>query len=873
MSGQLVFHLIPHTHWDREWYLPLAAFRVRLVGMMDDLIDRLERDPTYRSFSLDGQTVLMEDYLQLRPERETALAALVREGRLETGPWYVLADEQIVSGEALIRNLLLGRATAERLGRRSDVLYSPDAFGHPAILPDLAREFGIEHGVLWRGLGSAEGVQRDLWMWHGPAGGSLLVYHLPPAGYEIGGALPADPARLPAAWSAIRPTLVTRASSPHIAVFVGADHHWAYPDIGRLRALLAAVEREHEVRISRLDQFLEAAAGTARSVLELSGELRHSYGYTWTLQGVHSTRAPLKRRNSELEVGLERLAEPLVALTGAADLRAALTHAWRTLIQNHFHDSICGTASDDIARAMTFRFAEVEVAGREIVRRAVHRALGHDADRARKNTAGRRPRLALWNPAARTRGGVVVAKLSFFRRDVLVGPPDGRTPRLGNGWQPMSLVSAAGESVPLQVLGREASQERLDADRHYPDQDEVDLVTVAFRSPPLAGLGWTALEPGRERDAVEGGVRVRGSTLDNGLIEVRVESDGSLTLRDHRTRERFTGIFRLESGGDAGDTYTYAPADGDRIRTNIGRVHTRTVATGPLVGALEVRYPLHAATGSVHIRLIVQLFADSPIIRCVLEVDNQATDHRLRARLSTGLRGTHLIAGTQFGSISRAEAAAPTRNRMETPVRTTPAHRFAAAAEGDRGLAVLTPGFFEVEWADGDLLLTLLRSMGQLSRADLPTRPGNAGWPTATPLAQSLGTSRIAFALAPVTEAEVRRGDVVPELWEDAFLPLQSFWLRDAVELTIPADSITLAGEGLVISAIKPAEESDALVLRCYNATAETVEGAWRFGVPRSRAARTRADERESEPAALSDGGRTLPFRAGPHAWVTHTVA
>ncbi|HZA91497.1 MAG TPA: hypothetical protein VE420_02625, partial [Gemmatimonadales bacterium] len=146
------FHLIPHTHWDREWYLPHSVFLPRLVSALDDLVDRLRADPAF-TFLLDGQTVLLEDYLRVRPDREAQVVELVRAGRLQVGPWYVLADELIPSGESLIRNLLAGQADATRLGARSDVLYSPDAFGHPAVWPQLAGEFGIRFGVLWRGLG------------------------------------------------------------------------------------------------------------------------------------------------------------------------------------------------------------------------------------------------------------------------------------------------------------------------------------------------------------------------------------------------------------------------------------------------------------------------------------------------------------------------------------------------------------------------------------------------------------------------------------------------------------------------------------------------------------------------------------------------
>src|SRR5574341_2099274 len=209
--SNLIFHLIAHTHWDREWYLPASAFQARLVPMLDDLSERLEADPQFRSFLLDGQTVLLEDYLRARPEREAELRTLVKTGRLQAGPWYVLADEQIPSGEALVRHLLLGAADAERFGGRLDVLYSPDAFGHPAVWPALAREFGIKYGIVWRGLGGEPGQERDLYRWKAPDGRDVLVWHLPPAGYELGVSLPADHLRLPDAWARVRAVLVARA--------------------------------------------------------------------------------------------------------------------------------------------------------------------------------------------------------------------------------------------------------------------------------------------------------------------------------------------------------------------------------------------------------------------------------------------------------------------------------------------------------------------------------------------------------------------------------------------------------------------------------------------------------------------------------------
>jgi len=875
----LIFHLIPHTHWDREWYLPRAALQARLVAVTDDLIERLQAHPEYRSFLLDGQTVLVEDYLRARPDREGDVRALVKTGRLQVGPWYVLADEQIPSGEGLVRNLLLGAADAERLGGRLDVLYSPDAFGHPPAWPTLAREFGIRYGVVWRGLGGEAGQERDLYRWRGLDEKEVVLWHLPRAGYEIGAALPADAERLFAAWAPVRGALVQRATGKHIPVFIGADHHGAHPDVPRLRDLLAELDPQSAFRVSRLDEFFQAATDGAKPT-PLTGELRWSYRYAWTLQGVHGTRAPLKRRYSAAELALVRLAEPLAALArraGGRDRRPVLELAWRALVRCQFHDAIAGCAGDDVARALESRLTSVEALAREVVRGSVHDLVHHDPDAARSRAATASPTLVVWNPAARPRRGVMIADVTLFRRDVLVGPPGGRVPREGQGYRPFGLATSDGHTVPVQVLDRRIGAERLDAAHHYPDQDEVDEVRIAFRAPPVPGLGLAsagltagAAAAGGARPQAEGAL-VKGRSLINHWIEVALEPTGALTLHDRRSGQRFTDLLRIEDGGDAGDTYSYCPPTGDRLSRAAGPIKVRRLAAGPLVAAFEARFEIGRRVG---IRLVAMLYADSPMVRCLLEIDNQAAWHRVRARLPAGLSGAVAVAGTAFGAVARPPVTVdPSDYPLETPVRTAPAHAFVAAASGARGLAVFAPGFFEYEWTGrGDLLVTLLRAVGELSRADLPTRPGHAGWPVSTPLAQCPGRSRVELAIAPISQAELERGDALPSLWEDAFLPLRGFWLRDAVELVPTPVDITLEGSGLVLSAVKPAQQGSPLVLRCYNATDRKAAGAWRFGESVKSAHRVRADERESVALVLEGRGKTVRFVAEPHEVVTILV-
>jgi alpha-mannosidase len=269
--------------------------------------------------------------------------------------------------------------------------------------------------------------------------------------------------------------------------------------------------------------------------------------------------------------------------------------------------------------------------------------------------------------------------------------------------------------------------------------------------------------------------------------------------------------------------------------------------------------------------MVLSLYAGSPLLRCTIEVDNAATNHRLRLRVPTGRADSYSVAGGPFGPVRRAVRVTDTgRYPREAPVTTAPAHRFVAVAGGEGGLAILAPGFVEYEHTPGgDLVVTLLRCVGQLSREDLSTRPGNAGWPTATPGAQCIGRERLQLALAPMSAEDLERAAPLTALWEDAFVPPRAIWLRQATELDPPATALRLEGEGLVFSSLKPAAEGDGIVFRCYNATASAVAGRVVFATPVAAVARARADECEPQPLPLGDNGLSVPFAAGAHEIVT----
>ena len=422
--------LVSHTHWDRAWYAPFEVFRVRLVRLIDRLIDLLDRDPAYRSFMLDGQVLPIEDYLAMRPERRGDLERLVRSGRLVIGPWYALADEYLVSPEALIRNLLIGTRTAEALGGCMREGYVPDAFGHIAQLPQILQGFGIGSAVFWRGVGDeGERLHNEFW-WQAPDGTEVLAIHLPDGyhnasnlGYPMRwgdpSALTFDPElaldRLAAAVATLGPV----ARTPYLLLMNGIDH--AEPDphtpevIVQANAVLPDITIEHGALadyVSRVRAHLSGGEhGQETDALPVfQGEFNRGR-YTFSLQGTHSTRMVLKQANARAETLLERYAEPLsalAALLGEPYPAAFLDHAWRTLLKNHPHDDICGCSVDAVHRENMTRYEMVDQLGQTIVRDSF-RAIARHSDRS----AQPGPPFVFWNPLAWPFTGVAEVSLFF----------------------------------------------------------------------------------------------------------------------------------------------------------------------------------------------------------------------------------------------------------------------------------------------------------------------------------------------------------------------------------------------------------------------------------------------------------------------------
>lgn len=881
-------HVMAHTHWDREWYRTAEEFRLSLVPLVDEVLD----GAAGAHFLLDGQAIVLADYLAVRPERRAALAAALAEGRVEAGPWYVLGDNLIPSGEALVRNLLAGRAVlAELGGRPPDVLYCPDAFGHPAALPRLAAGTGAALVVLWRGYGGPPWPPGDSARWRGDDGSAALLLHLAPDGYELGANLPAEPRQATGRWSGLRAVLAPRATLGVALLPNGADHHAVQR--GRAEALRALAAAAAPVRV--VDGGLGDLATTlrtraaARTLPVVRGELRWSPDHAWSLQGTFGTRAAQKRANAGAERLLVHLAEPLAALAEWRDgvPRGRELHAlWRTLLACHPHDTLCGCSRDEVAQAMDARLGEVMRGGALAARRARLALLGHDPVAARDSMDRWQPVVAAWNPLPRARGGIAELEVDTPIAPVPVGPGSAGVvlPARASGG-----LRLAGGAVPVQELSRERVHVREESPRHYPRNLLVERRRVLAWLPPLEGMeaATIPLTRGRARaSGVPDPVRVEGRALANDQCRVRVD-DGAHGLRlaiETAGRAPIADCLGVEVVGDRGDLYTHSLIPGsERAGTIVG---ARVVERGPLRGALQLamrvvvpaREVVSAAGERVRRRatplrlvVVVQLEAGSPVVTLAVRGTHMAPDARLRLRLATGIAAPDVWADAAFGPVARAPLSPALANTMglarELPVRTAPLHRYVSLYAPDRGVSVLGDGLAEYEVADdGSVAVTLVRAVGELSRHDLPERPGHAGWPVATPLAQSPGAFEARLALlahGPRTDATRHAVQLAAESW---LHPLVGDTWGSAVQPPARVLGLTLAGEGLAYSSCKPADDGNGIVVRCVNLLDRPVAGRWSLDGVR-RAWLTRLDEVALGALPVRDG--RVDFHAPSRATVS----
>ncbi len=836
-------HVIPHTHWDREWYKPFQYFRIKLVYVIDKLLNILEGDEEFSAFLLDGQTIVLEDYLQVKPENRERLKDLISAGRIQVGPWYIQPDEFAPDGESLVRNLLIGTRIAREFGRSMMVGYLPDSFGHSGQMPQILNGFGISSAVVMRGV-DADRIQSSEFRWVGINGDEVLAVYLP-QGYSNGMFLPEgyreDKYRLLFTIRRLRKWTSTK----NYLIMNGVDHQFPQTQIPSHIARMDEGSKRSSFFISTLESYIADVRAEDPDLPVLENDLMVP-SRNRVHSSIASTRIYQKQKNRRMEALLEKYVEPITTIGWIknADYPSGLIdQAWKILIQNQTHDGICGCCLDEVHREMDQRFVDVGNIGETLQNtyaRAIARRISCD-DLC----------LTVFNNAFTKGRQIVKASVYTNLSDFILKDGAGNT--IAYQIDQVEEVDLSQKSIwTLYLKGNEITKK----------------YDISFAADFDFNVGYKVytISKGVENNIQESEISITDNIVENDFIKVAINRNGSLNLLDKETGFEYRNLHHFEDCGDAGDTYNYSPVKNDTvITTNDISASYKITRVGTLSIEVTINYELDIPvelinqdqdrsdeTVALPITTRMTIHSKSKRLDFLTRVNNTARDHRLRVLFPSGIKTEYSRAETQFGVIEREikldNKDWKKRKWHEKPLPIYSQQRFVDLNDGDHGLAVLNRGLPEYEIypeESSTIAITLIRSVGMMGKPDLLIRPGRpSGITTPTPDAQCSGIQDLEYAIFPHSGSTDQENitknaaefDAAP-LAVQNLLKYENMIKKYGLLLKIisletltghvygqleeiePVDFqlVAISDDRLIITAVKKAENDQALVVRLYN--------------------------------------------------------
>ncbi|MCC6296156.1 MAG: hypothetical protein IT469_05565, partial [Pseudomonadales bacterium] len=744
--------VVSHTHWDREWYQAFQGYRRRLVFQIDAMMDLLERRKSFRFFHLDGQTSVLCDYVEIKPQNRARLARHLASGRVLVGPWFTMPDECHLSGESLIRNLQLGHRHCGEWGTKPmPIGWVSDVFSHISQMPQILAGFGLDSAFIHHGTPCTEGEQTEM-VWEGADGTVTLMLKAHPwFGYQDVLQMryrSADEIRH------YERRKLGLASTKILLGLDGNDHEpakWDTPEV--IERMNGMFEQTHAVHAS-LPEYLAAlrkalgkdwARGRQRFVSELRVPSKTG-NWNGLTNGTGSSRLPLKQANDAQEILLGRLAEPLNAwasLVGGEPQRNYLDRAWQYLFLNHPHDSICGCSIDQAHRDMVYRFDQCRLLAGDSLDDSAQAVIGC-IDPAPFRAAD--AIVTVFNAGIAPTGPVT--RLAFELPAKLVAE------KAAQGLAPV-LLDDAGRPVACDVIQVERAVRPAPLTYKEPGytpaisvrrEHAVDRFHVALADavPALGYRTWriayraaTGKVPRAKRPRVKADA-ARG-VLENECVRLVARPDGRIDLYDKGTRTWYRGIHEFEDCGDMGDGWNHIYPTKDVVVRSTdararGKVRVALVQVSSLTASLKVSLTLRVPADLVTtvavsnqrktettrsretvvlpIETVFTLHAGSRRVDCRTTVNNTARCHRLRAIFPTNRRTDAWYGDTAFDLVKRPVKLRATEGWNEHDREECPIKNIVAACDRRAGLAVLTKGLYEAavqDKADRPIALTLFR--------------------------------------------------------------------------------------------------------------------------------------------------------------------
>lgn len=802
-----------HTHWDREWYLPFESFRAQLVSLVRSLLPRLQ-DGSVPKFYLDGQAIILEDVIAIDPSLAPQIKTLMDDGKLTAGPWYVMPDEMLVGGESLIRNLSIGMQLTRQFGEPALIGYSPDTFGHSGDLPTILTGFGINSAIVWRGVPLLE--MGPVFWWNAPSGARVLAYHLT-LGYmrtdchDVAHGKASDECVTKLSQN-LRSWVNLAAGSngsanPYYKLIggtlmpMGGDHVGPPPNLQKIIDKVNAAAKKgklgYQIQPTNLVDFMHMVEDKVTDGIKLvqgiDGELRFNraasfYERAYLLYGVMSTRLYLKRANRISEYRLGRLLEPVRAIADLAlktgTTRGEFEHAWKLLLQNHPHDSICGCSVDAVHDEMMTRTARLHELVNSLLERVAVDTSKHDRSTGVSHVdpdAGAN-RITAFNATASTASAPVFLQ-----------------------WiEPLGSKRFDRPNENVQVLRKYHSDQLFSGWGTAPYYKDVDVYEGWVWAEDVPSCGFRSFEWPRAAGAESAHPPATSgpNRLGNGHLSATVSTSGRITV-SYTVPGEASRTYRLNHTirdvADCGDTYNFDPIPGDKpIEARLTGI--KQGKKGPLVASLLLSYEIEIPEENVpdanplkrndvdaarieivkrsrtkvkhEIEVEVTLKRGIPILFFDARWTNKSRDHRLEVCIDTGADITTTYSESHLSVTRRHHKLRPAKEKLPVPVAHEagpdrfPSQRFVMLD----GQVVLNTGMPEYGVDGSKLTLTMLRAVSYLSKPRLWTRGGGAGPNLHTPGANCIGPNECSYGWAPIAGAfsDVAEAYRLAELYEGA---------------------------------------------------------------------------------------------------------
>lgn len=884
MAEDYEIHVISNTHWDREWLYDFRETRMMLVEFFDRLLEVFDKEPGFTSYVLDSQTVPLEDYLEVRPEKREKLAEYVRSGRLLVGPWYTDPEGFTVNGESLVRNLLYGHRVARQFGKVMKVGHTPFSYGQNSQMPQIYSGFGIDTMLFYHGV-SHDDTPNEF-IFEGADGTRILgsqmssgarynfyqnVYRRVLYGAGIDdreyewtqGGLPfrlcgeshmldhhflLDP-RTEFHKEYIKEAVLNLseaeqhvATTKYLAFMDGHDASVPNAAVVRIIEEAQRILGKDKIFHYNLEDHMAKVKGAVRDLPVLRGERRvpkpmgarvHLYS------DVLSCRTRMKRANALAEQALQRLAEPFAALAwrlGAEYPGTQLDMAWKLLLKGHAHDSISGTGVDDIERDMLHRIRQVVNISRGLFTRSLqHIQLQID----NSDAGGDDVLLTVFNPSPWRRREVVTAAVDLPAT---------------SGYHAISVWDAErNEQAPMQLVSRRPHHAVVNHSLDATAMMTCDQAVVRFEAdvPPM---GYATYTLARQAAAGGGGLVCGQNEMRNEHLHVAINSDGTLRLTHTETGRQVDGLLYYEDGGEAGHAWMHIEPAHDSIVTTLGALARVSLEEdGPLLARYRIEHVLNVParleenrgddwqrldgapnasrrsteTRPLPIATLVTLKKDAAAVEVAVTFNNTCDDHRLRVLFPTNLDTNTCSVETAFDVVERPIEPAAGEPWADAPGATFPMQRFIDLTDGSFGLAVINDGLREYEVTrDGRraVAVTLLRAF----EVALTTVSKRWERHPEMGLSQAHGPHEFRFLLYPHAGGWVAAD--VPRLAEQLALPLQPAQTGPHTgSLPRRHSLLEISPSNLVLSALKLAENGAGLTLRVYNPTSDQIAGSVTF--------------------------------------------